>query len=154
MATVLNGERLGEREHTAFRSGVSVLRHRAAHQGHKRSYVNDGTLALPYHMWSRVLGAEERALEVDIQNAVPRRLAQVSNSAIVSGHNACIIIEHVNASESIDTFPDQVLNVIFVGDIGLHKDGFAAGLAYIPRGLFACISGDIGNDNACSFTRK
>src|ERR1700736_6554774 len=104
MTTILNGERLGEREHTAFRSGVSVPWHRAAHQRHKRSYVDNGALPLPHHVWNRVLGAEERALEVDIQNAVPRRLGQISNSTIISGHNACIIIEHVNASESIDTF--------------------------------------------------
>src|SRR5207253_5966255 len=105
-------------------------------------------------MRNGVFRAEEGALEVNVQHAIPGRLADIGYAAILGRHDACIVIEHIYTTESIDSGSDHVFDFVFVSNIRFDKYGLAASITNGADRLLALLCQHIGDHNAGPFTSK
>src|SRR5436853_5911540 len=98
-------------------------------------------------MRNSVLATEEGALEIDVQNPIPRCLGNVGYTPILGGHNTCIVVEDIYASECIAGCGNHLFDLVLVGDIGFDKDSFATSLTNISGRLFTLFGHDIGDND-------
>src|SRR5215831_16458384 len=94
--------------------------------------VDDGAAALLLHDRDDVLHGEERALEVNGEDAVPFGLSHLHHIAHLG--NADIVVEHVDTAVSLHAGGDHGFHVGGAGDIGGKRCRLAAfGLDDVDR---------------------
>ncbi len=125
---VLPGEfdRRGARHlvHRGLGGGVGDVGHAGMPDRGDRGDVDDRAAALPHHHGNHVLHGEERALEVDREDAVPLGFRDIDHAAHLG--DADIVVEHVDAAVGLQASRDHRLDIPGAGDVGGEGGGLAA----------------------------
>ena len=119
----LFGEALGQADQARLAGGIVGLA-RVAPQAHHAAQVDDAAIALAHHPACSLLAAEERTLEVGVQDGVKVFLGKAEDE-VVAG-DARVVDQNVHPSEGVHRLFKQLLAALGGGDVGLHGDSIHA----------------------------
>ena len=86
-------------------------------------------MALRQHPLAELVGHEQRALDVDIDDGVERFLRELGPVHLLARNVADVVDEHVERAECRPHLVGHALDLVPRADVGLHEDAVAAGLA-------------------------
>ena len=110
---------------TALLAADIHRRGRAADLAIRRRDVDDAALALPEHRPYLVLHAQKHTEYIGIENVVIALGGNIG-SRTGSAHCAGVIDGNIEAAETIDDLVDEVLDFLFMPNVGAHKFGLSA----------------------------
>ena len=113
----LPGQALGQTDEACLAGGVVGLA-RIAPQGHHAAEVDDPARALTDHPAGSLLAAEERSLEVGVEDFVKILLAQPQDQ-IIPGDTG-VVHEDIHPAKGVDRLFKQFFTALGGGDIGLY----------------------------------
>jgi hypothetical protein len=151
LARVDHRELPGHRDHAALARRVSELRRRGAHESDERGRVDDRAASGATQRGDPVLAAEEYALEVDRERALPSRLVRARRVVVRGIHDARVVEEHVEFAERALGLVDHVRAVGVLGDIGPDELRAAACFLHALHGVVAGRLARVDDDDARAF---
>ena len=125
----------------AVRGSADRTRRRDRRQAHHR------TVTLLEHDRQRRLRAHEHALEVDLEDAVPRLLGAIPRVDRLALRDARVVHEDVDRPEPFDGAVDDGARAVHRRDVADHELGFAAGALHDRARLLRAGAVDIGDDD-------
>ena len=121
----LLGEALGQADEARLAGGIVGLAC-VAPQTHHAAQVDDAAIALAHHPACGLLAAEERTLEVGVQDGIEVLLGKAEDE-VVAG-DARVVDENIHPAKGVHCLFEQLLAALGSGDVGLHGDGLDAKL--------------------------
>src|SRR6185437_6295757 len=106
--------------------------------------VDDGSAARLKHAGQDVLGAEEGADEVDVEDAMPVFELELVRGSFVG--DAGDVEQDVDGAEAVGAGLDQGFDFGLAADVGAHEEAFAAGFADFMLSLRGGLVHVGGND--------
>src|SRR5262245_53894278 len=123
MAAELDGQRLGEVDHTALRGAVGrTIRPRAGPED--RRDVDDLAVSLAAELGKHAAHQEERTFEVEVELFVPNFLRRLFHRH--GAEHTGIVHHDVHRPVGLDHASDQTLDLLDLGTIGLERLCLAA----------------------------
>ena len=118
MTSDLAGDRLAERDHTTFRSGIDGFEHRA-HTSRIRADVHDSPEPGVDHRWQAGVGRSKNALVVEVDDVIPELFVGLDKrfQFVPSG----TVHEHFDRAELVDDSGEASGDRVGPGDVHLHR---------------------------------
>src|SRR3989441_950402 len=119
----LLGHDLGEADHAELRRRVGAAAGGAALARH-RGHVDDPPAAARQHVRDHGAAHQERALEIDIDDEVPRLLWHLPEQATIGTvRGGGVVDEHIDAAEPREGVRDEALRVGRAAHVADHREG-------------------------------
>ena len=113
--TQLEGDRLGQTDHTGFRGRVVGLAGIAVY-AHDGGHVDDAAAALTHHDRRHGMDEVVGRLEIDVDHHIPLFLIHLEHQAVAG--DAGIVHQHIDAAEILHDLVNHLMGLLEVGGIG------------------------------------
>ncbi|MNY23076.1 hypothetical protein D3C86_1567240 [compost metagenome] len=123
---VFRRQRLRQADQASLAGGVGGRAGETDRVAHERRREDDRSTALLRHLCDLVLGAEERAGQVDRQRLVPASFRHLGARAALA-QRARVVEGDVELAVLLDRQIHQRAGIVFVPDVTRQRDGLAAG---------------------------
>jgi hypothetical protein len=117
------GEGADQRRHAALGRGVRVEA-RAADERIDRARDDDRTRALAHHLTADVFEDVERAGQMDVDHACPHVVLELGQPFVLCVDEVdvgCAVIEHVEATKTLDGLRHDALDALGRRDVDMHR---------------------------------
>ncbi len=148
----LHRELAAHREHGALRGAVGDLRRRRAEDRHERRDVDHRAAAALEQVRDPVLAAEVDALRVHVLDAIPGVCLGDEDRVVVGRRDARVVVEDVDAAESLGRRGVHRLHVVLARDVGAHGERRALGAE--RDGLLGEREVDVGDAHLRALSRE
>src|ERR1700730_12266390 len=147
---VVHRKRLGQEDHAGLRRAVGGHLARALETGDRRGAQDH---AAPLHqLGQRVLAAEENALQIDVDRAIPFLLGEQMRTP--GEADPGIVVEDVETAEVTGGLGDHPLGIGGPRYVRANRDRLAAAFDYFSRDRMRALLGTIDDGDICALGRE
>src|ERR1700730_11473183 len=147
---VVHRKRLGQEDHAGLRRAVGGHLARALETGDRRGAQDH---AAPLHqLGQRVLAAEENALQIDVDRAIPFLLGEQMRTP--GEADPGIVVEDVETAEVAGGLGDHPLGIGGLRYVGANRDRLAAALYYFSPDRIRALLAPVADGDICALGRE